>query len=789
MDASFVFFRKKFFDLLSLCMGPSSRKVKFFLLHVIKDDAKIPHIRILAVCKNRCGKPTFRSIQMPVAKKIADIIKKRAESTKPLMQYREKCDAVLKCLNSLEHTMNSFVENKNIDEKGVYPCQQCLEQFPLIKRKVGELQNMITKSNMRFGRSTINIGFGGKKGTGKSFLLQKLSGLTSNEVPSAKGLPVTAVSSKIFNSLKSRAIITFYDERSFLQEIIVPYCEKLSIPAPDSIENFANMTINLKNEINTHYYERLIAFQKHIDEYKSYLTGKTEEIELNKIRKFVAYTDENSDDIFTYLAVKDATIYTVFPETNVRQLGLIDLPGLGELNPTVEKKHTTGFEDDVDLVMLIRRPSSERVDWDQSDFNALQVLQKNSPVENFSNFIVFVHNEGGCDDAMAEKSMQSMIASLPDNFTILRTKGQNTETLSQDVLDKVLSHLALKLPEMDKQTLDIIYQKSQNIWKDIATFSQNAHEALKASNDGGYKEEIYIQQARDSMDKFSDGCMEALDALEAEIQKNGEDQELLDSLSNIQENIDAYFENGLDRKTSKEDWIKKAVRNIATKGSSGPVFNETANTIRVKIAEEFTALDHIYKLKVDELLFSVANQFDKVLPGFLPNGNAREKLTYLKKRIEDADTISINTIYEAIDALLNLKIEHRTQFYPRVYEPIRDFRTYVSRNPTIANDNELDRQQKADAIFETLKDLSDRTIMQMMDLLKIETTRIKDILFVSLEHFIDKMGRSEHAETQWVRLIRTFYGEIWGGSGNAAASLAISDIMKQLRDLKTICVA
>lgn len=724
---------------------------------------------------------------MPIARKISEIIQKRSESVKPLSQVSERCTNILKIINNLDTSMSNFVKDREPSEKGVSPCNDCLTQFPIIKKKIIELQSEANKQQGRFNRKTINIGFGGKKGTGKSFLLQKLSGLTSNEVPSAKGLPVTAVSSKIFNSTKPKAIVSFYDESSFLNEIIAPYYQPLGLSTPLNIDDFIKMEIPEVNDLNTRYCERLRSFQQHIDDYKKYLTGDTRDIPLEDIRKFVAYTDSNEQEIYTYLAVKDATIYTPFPETAVQQLGFIDLPGLGELNPTVEKRHTEGFSDDVDVVMLIRRPSSERVDWDQADHDALEVLKFASPPDSFSNFVVVVHNEGGCENAMSEKSMQSMKASLPDSLQILRTRGQDTEELSRDVLEQILSHLALKLPDMDKLTLDKISQTSSNLWKKISDFSKIAHDALKASNDGGYKEEIYTEQAEKSRDDFSDGCQLALEDLELDVNKKMEDQSLVDKLEQIQENIDAYFENGLDRKTSKEDWLKRARSEIARRGNSSTVFNDTGQNIRVKIAEEFTALDDIYKLRVDGLLQKIAEQFDDVLPGFLPNKSPREKMVYLKERIDAAD-VNMQTIQKAIDTLLNLKIEHRTQFYPRVYEPIRDFLNYLKNNPTVSNANELDRHQQAEAIYQTLKDLSDRTIMLIIDKLREETARINDILYVSMEHFIDKMTRSEESKKEWTRLIRTFYNEIWGTGNNASASLAISDMMKQLRDLQNACI-
>ena len=52
----------------------------------------------------------------------------------------------------------------------------------------------------RFSRETVNIGVSGSARVGKSTLLQSISGLTDEQIPTGRDIPVTAVRSRIYHS-------------------------------------------------------------------------------------------------------------------------------------------------------------------------------------------------------------------------------------------------------------------------------------------------------------------------------------------------------------------------------------------------------------------------------------------------------------------------------------------------------------------------------------------------------------------------------------------------------------
>ena len=83
----------------------------------------------------------------------------------------------------------------------------------------------------------------GEARVGKSKTLQKFSGLTDTQIPTGKGLPVTAVRSEIFNSADEHAEVTFRDQKKFVAEYIHPLLEIVNkhLDVPLSIDTLAGL--------------------------------------------------------------------------------------------------------------------------------------------------------------------------------------------------------------------------------------------------------------------------------------------------------------------------------------------------------------------------------------------------------------------------------------------------------------------------------------------------------------------------------------------------------------------
>ena len=138
---------------------------------------------------------------------------------------------------------------------------------------------------------------------------------------------------------------------------------------------------------------------------------------------------------------------------------------------------------------------------------------------------------------------------------------------------------------------------------------------------------------------------------------------------------------------------------------------------------------------------------------------------------------------DSLKTILNLKIEPRTQFYPRAYEPIRKFRKYIANEPI--NRGDASYEEWANDIYDKLRDAGDITVTEISDALKKETMNIHNIIIVSFEHFIDVICRKEDAKTYWTRLVRAFYDEVWGAG--STAGITLNDLTEIMQQLETTC--
>ena len=101
-----------------------------------------------------------------------------------------------------------------------------------------EVLPRLRRVQQRFSRSTLNIGVAGEARMGKSTLLQAISGLGEDQIPTGDDLPVTAVRSRIFHVQGSgRARIGFHSWETFRSSVLQPYFARLGADtAPPSAE-------------------------------------------------------------------------------------------------------------------------------------------------------------------------------------------------------------------------------------------------------------------------------------------------------------------------------------------------------------------------------------------------------------------------------------------------------------------------------------------------------------------------------------------------------------------------
>ena len=195
----------------------------------------------------------------------------------------------------------------------------------------------------RFARDTVNIGVSGQARVGKSTLLQSVSGLGDDQIPTGQALPVTAVRSRIFHAPDlRRATLRLHTFDTFVTEVARALPRRAGrrgaaghagrVPRAGSTRSRDEL-LRADRPSWVTMLNRLRAMQASFPTYAHDLTGGERVVPLEELRPWVAYPTNAQEQHARhrsrgrYLAVRDVRIDCPFPHAQVRTWGSSTCPG------------------------------------------------------------------------------------------------------------------------------------------------------------------------------------------------------------------------------------------------------------------------------------------------------------------------------------------------------------------------------------------------------------------------------------------------------------------------------
>jgi len=360
------------------------------------------------------------------------------------------------------------------DEAALHRINNAIDSLDALLDGFAARRDSLNSLRVRFSRDTVNIGVSGEARVGKSTTLQKFSGLTDTQIPTGKGLPVTAVRSEIFNSTEDYAEVAFRDQRTFIAEYIQPLLEivnnHLFDPiAIDSISGLRNAkfpdTLGTNvGSVSTDSLSRLLDAQRSLGTYEDLLTGGIKRVSLNDLRNYVAYPTKDDLDREklisapvnrAYVAVKSVKIYCTFPRLAGVKIGLVDLPGLGEIDASVADMHLQGLEDGVDLIFPIMRPTDAEGYAKQGIASNIDHLRRIQPgIKKRGDLITAgINVTQGLDEtvkSLRDDFERKINSANSDPIGIIEYDAIDDASVSH-LFDELLQRIAERLPSMDQE--------------------------------------------------------------------------------------------------------------------------------------------------------------------------------------------------------------------------------------------------------------------------------------------------------------------------------------------------
>lgn len=712
--------------------------------------------------------------------KINSIILKR----KPLDEKLKKVQNNVVLLNSeiskLEKLQRTTAE-KLITLQGDPNFLQALREvdFSEIKKRISDELKNLEKLKRRFSRDSLNLGVVGIARQGKSRLLQSLTGLSSTEIPDSDRGFCTGSRCTIHHrpEVATYGMVFFHSDRTFLNEIIRPYFEKLRLgDVPETLEEFALSLPPLPDEIAGDsmlykaQYRYLEKYHNHLEEYRSLLLeGQTKQIQRHEIREYVAQNDlEGNQNYFKYMAVQKVALFCEFPNTDIGNIALVDMPGLGETGIGAEEQLIKILGEEVDAAIFVRFPKPPGGDWEAKDVELYSTANKalRLPIKEWSFMVLNRHdkvdNLGLCE--YFAKSLDKQVIEVVKPAIIANCA--NTEEANTDILDRILDYLIQNIERLDRDYANFCYQELLRIHNAVSIEVEKARKALGVPSMMG-DDAIEVPDFRPLFRNVWEQLTDKLEELLKELQQEGCRLQIAQVYADKIQEVETYCFDSRDDIIPKFSEIEKT-RN--TKGGYGAAYIIYLHKCRTHISRQFLKLDDGLEVLIDDVKSEVTNVFFAETGGMLGSLTDKKGTKFLKYMAENLpDTPSLQRIKEGFEIISNFNISYRNSFQHR----IRKHLDTLTPDRTAG----LNDKPTADEIQQKLQFFYDKAVSECVSELENFSSEPGDAAFGIVEEFVDQVLRSNNAEDGWEQIYYQARGQVWGNK--FAEERKLNDIRKE----------
>lgn len=677
---------------------------------------------------------------------IASIIEKRRPLAEKIASVENNLQTLSEALRSLEEHRKLLLTQ--VDEDIIRRLREI--DLTSSQSRIEDERLALSQLKARFNRKTLNIGVVGRARQGKSRLLQSLTGLSAAEIPDGDRQHCTGVRSTIYHSSSSETYgeVWFHSERSFLNEVIAPYYEKLQLGAkPISIEEFASKPLptlpqNLPGFAEPGaMYEHLQRYYTNFDKFRHLLKETSpRRIAKSQIREYVAQDTLDGQRIyFNYLAVKEVKIFCEFPNVDVGNIALVDMPGLGDTGIGDEERLMKTLGQDVDAVLFVRMPKSSGDYWADVDVRLYDVARaslQDLPLDLWS-FMVLNHtsydskngdNYNNCQDLAGDISNKR----IQVTESIIANCANTLE--ANKVLDKLLDHFAAKISDLDQKYAFTCQERLLQFQNQVSTELVKAKSALGQQMHSNKWFPVFQRLFDELWENLSD----ALEKQLSELRKQRNEQDI-----DFQQQVNAAIE--ACRNNTGVPSIEQIERRRNKVGGYPNAYFQYLNEIRAHLSKHFLSLDEGLRKSLLRVKTQIASTLiEEGRLGGLVETRGHEFLNSITNQIPESLGIK-----QGFEILAEFDISYRGLIQHRI-------RKHLDGVTPDTTNLQLSDSPSAKEILANLKALHAEATYgcetALLDLLCEPSLAA----FAIVEEFVDRVLRAEGVETEW----RIFYEEV-----------------------------
>ena len=715
-----------------------------------------------------------------ITEQIDEIISKRKSKTCHIDEAISKLEKVNSCIaeiNAIKSEVtsdNSQYGTLTAELKSRISGLSLNEYYQFSEKYMKELKRL----KSRFERDELHISIVGRMRQGKSALIQTITGLNENVIPSSNGTACTGAKSLITNENtdKVAADITFYSEREMVDKIN-SYLHNISHNDDFFISSFSEISgIPLEklradwgsSAQSNDYIDKLETYKEHANDISSNLGKHSIRVDENDIEKYVAqysHADKNQK-FYNYLSVKTADIHCAFPYKDASKIKLLDTIGLEDTMLGVEEDMLKTVENDSDAIIYLRLPSNTGADVDSQDKSFISKISETVSPEYSSEMLFWIINEKGDNKDICEayfNKIKKTDAKISEKIIVNCRDAKSVE-------DKLLKPILTKMKDRIQYVDDIIVKKANALG--TAVFNECSKILSEINNlFVGCASEDMLTEMLPLIRKLYDGKLlhgirELFISKYASLREE-ECYPLHESIENILNNIYDFIP---DKNIIVDKYICMGTSN---QHESLRMCN---NIARLEIIDSFNALDivlnDIVKGMKREVVEIMAN--DAQLNKITAYDNNTDPDDWIKRFISD---ITVTTQYPRIEKALNAFIDFNCSVKGFLIHEVRDTLYSIDQQlqtqPDPIESQYPHNEDIADEIICILKDhlywISKKLRERISDISKVPNKALfaaiydlyDRLAFEDRKKVVDKSAPDISVKDEWEKLYRNNISKIW----------------------------
>jgi hypothetical protein len=552
-----------------------------------------------------------------------------------------------------------------------------------LRQAIAALTPDLTAIRNRIDRDTVNIGVIGRAKAGKSTLLRTITDLGEETIPSTALNPTTAARSRILHSPgRADAEITLHTWEEFRDGYLAPLHRDAGCkgPVPQTPDAFAGHNYEDLRKLSRQetgdegllskqkFLERLHNAQDSFASYRPLLTGPERKLtieELGELRPYVAYPLDAADGQRPYHAVRDIRIYCAFPEVDVENLMLVDLPGAGEAGLDIDRQFLQDLKNEVDVLLQVKRPGPNDAYFGDADWEVLDLANEARMGVDKHDFVGVVVNTDPAHLGPAYVTNaieQTLKITERNNLRLLVGDVANAAEVREQILGPVLQGLADRLAVMDHAAASAALTRAADVAKRAMALSDRlARQARRWGALVPDEDQALGAKAKELRNEVA----RALDSLRKEYDQRVQDGEVVkeidEGITHAKHRLLEWAGAGFGYGDQRQ-W--HAVIEPSMVADPGETRDDQCTLARQKIREEFSRVDGSIATAVGRLQDAVAGILRQHLSDALVPAGEQP----LQALVQQVQQQRLETLRSAIQEL----VEFRTygNIFLRVGRPI-----------------------------------------------------------------------------------------------------------------------